>query len=66
MELVGKSATWTNESGKFAFNSNVARLVLKGIDTYFLYNTSKMINKVKSFLAVGTTSVARKMSLQEI
>lgn len=60
MELVGKSATWTNESGKFAFNSNVARLVLKGIDTYFfnyLYNTSKMINKVKS-LAVGTTSVA--------
>lgn len=60
MELVGKSATWTNKSGKFAFNSNIARLVLKDIDTYFfnyLYNTSKMINKVKS-LAVGTTSVA--------
>ncbi|GJF58426.1 restriction endonuclease subunit S [Staphylococcus argenteus] len=60
MELVGKSATWTNESGKFVFNSNIARIVLKGIDTYFfnyLYNTSKMINKVKS-LAVGTTSVA--------
>ena len=60
MELVGKSATWTNKSGEFAFNSNIARLVLKDIDTYFfnyLYNTSKMINKVKS-LAVGTTSVA--------
>ncbi|MEB6210248.1 restriction endonuclease subunit S [Staphylococcus pasteuri] len=60
MELVGKSATWTDESGKFVFNSNIARIVLKGIDTYFfnyLYNTSKMINKVKS-LAVGTTSVA--------
>ena len=60
MELVGKSATWTNKSDKFAFNSNIARIVLKDIDTYFfnyLYNTSKMINKVKS-LAVGTTSVA--------
>lgn len=60
MELVGKSATWIGESNKFAFNSNIARLTLENMDTVFfnyLYNTTKMIHKVKS-LAVGTTSVA--------
>lgn len=60
MELVGKSATWRGESNKFAFNSNIARLTLENIDTVFfnyLYNTPKLIHRVKS-LAVGTTSVA--------
>ncbi|MCE4961837.1 restriction endonuclease subunit S [Staphylococcus chromogenes] len=60
MELVGKSATWRGESNKFAFNSNIARLTLENMDTVFfnyLYNTPKLIHKVKS-LAVGTTSVA--------
>ncbi|MFV5909277.1 restriction endonuclease subunit S [Staphylococcus arlettae] len=60
MELVGKSATWRGESNRFAFNSNIARLTLENMDTVFfnyLYNTPKLIHKVKS-LAVGTTSVA--------
>ncbi|MCH4390678.1 restriction endonuclease subunit S [Staphylococcus haemolyticus] len=60
MELVGKSATWRGESNRFVFNSNIARLTLENIDTVFfnyLYNTPKLIHKVKS-LAVGTTSVA--------
>ncbi|WDM22924.1 restriction endonuclease subunit S [Paenibacillus polymyxa] len=60
LELVGKGATWTGESGKYAFNSNIARLGLHGIDTIFfnyLYNTQQMIAQVKA-RAVGTTSVA--------
>lgn len=60
LELVGKGATWTGESGKYAFNSNIARFVFKGIDTIFfnyLYNTQGMINQVHA-RAVGTTSVA--------
>lgn len=60
LELVGKGATWTGESGKYAFNSNIARLGLNGIDTIFfnyLYNTQQMIAQVQA-RAVGTTSVA--------
>lgn len=60
LELVGKGATWTGESGKYAFNSNIARFVFRGIDTIFfnyLYNTQSMINQVHA-RAVGTTSVA--------
>jgi len=60
LELVGKGATWTGESGKYAFNSNIARLGFDGIDTIFfnyLYNTQQMITQVQA-RAVGTTSVA--------
>ena len=60
MELVGKGATWTGESGKYAFNSNIARFKLKGIDTIFfnfLYNTDSMAKQVHA-RAMGTTSVA--------
>ena len=60
MELVGKGATWTGESGKYAFNSNIARFKLKGIDTIFfnfVYNTDSMAKQVHA-RAMGTTSVA--------
>jgi len=60
LELVGKGATWTGESGKYAFNSNIARFSFDGIDTIFfnyLYNTQQMIAQVQA-RAVGTTSVA--------
>jgi len=60
LELVGKGATWTGESGKYAFNSNIARFVFKDIDTIFfnyLYNTQNMIKQVNA-RAMGTTSVA--------
>ena len=60
MELVGKGATWTGEGGKYAFNSNIARFKLKGIDTIFfnfLYNTDSMAKQVHA-RAMGTTSVA--------
>lgn len=60
LELVGKGATWTGESGKFSFNSNIARFIFNGINTIFfnyLYNTHGMINQVHS-RAMGTTSVA--------
>lgn len=42
LELVGKGATWTGISDKYAFNSNIARFKFDGIDTIFfnyLYNT---------------------------
>lgn len=35
LELVGKGATWFGESGKYAFNSNIARFDLGDIDTVF-------------------------------
>lgn len=60
LELVGKGATWTGSSGKYAFNSNIARFTFDGIDTIFfnyLYNTQQMIAQVQA-RAVGTTSVA--------
>ena len=60
MELVGKGATWRGESGKYAFNSNIARFKFKDIDTIFfnyLYNTEDMTNQIHS-RATGTTSVA--------
>lgn len=60
LELVGKGATWTGESGKFAFNNNIARFVFKDIDTIFFnyfYNTKNMISEVQA-RAMGTTSVA--------
>lgn len=60
LELVGKGATWFGISGKYAFNSNIARFTLNGIDTTFfnyLYNTNNFLNKVHA-RAVGTTSVA--------
>ena len=60
LELVGKGATWTGESGKYAFNSNIARFVFNDIDTMFfnyLYNTQSMIKQVNA-RAMGTTSVA--------
>ncbi|MDA2067996.1 restriction endonuclease subunit S [Bacillus cereus] len=60
LELVGKGATWFYESGKYAFNSNIARFTFKNINTYFfnyLYNTEQVIRQVRA-RAVGTTSVA--------
>ena len=60
LELVGKGATWIGESKKYAFNSNIARFEMKGIDTFFfnyLYNTDEMIKQIHS-RAMGTTSVA--------
>lgn len=60
LDLVGKGATWMGESGKFAFNSNLARFKFKGINTVFfnyLYNTQNLVSQVKA-RAMGTTSVA--------
>ena len=60
LDLVGKGATWMGESGKFAFNSNLARFKFRGIDTVFfnyLYNTPNLVSQVKA-RAMGTTSVA--------
>jgi len=60
LELVGKGATWMGESGKYAFNSNIARFKLDGIDTIFfnyLYNTESMTKQIHA-RAMGTTSVA--------
>ncbi len=60
LELVGKGATWLGESGKYAFNSNIARFELGEIDTVFfnyLYNTEAMQKQVHA-RAMGTTSVA--------
>ena len=60
LELVGKGATWLGISGKYAFNSNIARFKFEGIDTIFfnyLYNTKSFINQVHA-RATGTTSVA--------
>ena len=60
LELVGKGATWIGESKKYAFNSNIARFEMRGIDTFFfnyLYNTDEMIKQIHS-RAMGTTSVA--------
>ena len=60
LELVGKGATWIGDSGKFAFNSNLARFKFRGIDTIFfnyLYNTQRLIKQVQA-RAMGTTSVA--------
>lgn len=60
LELVGKGATWFGESGKYAFNSNIARFDLGEIDTAFfnyLYNTEQMQKQVHA-RAMGTTSVA--------
>ncbi len=60
LELVGKGATWTGTSGKYAFNSNIARFKLRELDTIFfnyLYNTTGMIEQVHA-RAMGTTSVA--------
>ncbi|WP_439847766.1 restriction endonuclease subunit S [Pediococcus acidilactici] len=56
LELVGKGATWTGISDKYAFNSNIARFKFDGIDTIFfnyLYNTQQVHAR-----AVGTTSVS--------
>ena len=60
LELVGKGATWFGISGKYAFNSNIARFTFEGINTTFfnyLYNTELLLKQVHS-RAVGTTSVA--------
>ena len=60
LELVGKGATWMGESGKYAFNSNIARFTFQGINTVFfnyLYNTEGMIKQIHA-RATGTTSVA--------
>ncbi|HDM8448575.1 TPA: restriction endonuclease subunit S [Yersinia enterocolitica] len=60
LELVGKGATWMGKSNEFAFNNNIARFTLKGINTIFfnyLYNTQQMIKQVQA-RAMGTTSVA--------
>jgi type I restriction enzyme S subunit len=60
LDLVGKGATWMGESGKFAFNGNLARFKFQGINTVFfnyLYNTSSLVVQVKA-RAMGTTSVA--------
>ncbi|MBR4544154.1 MAG: restriction endonuclease subunit S [Lachnospiraceae bacterium] len=60
MELVGKGATWLGDSGKYAFNSNIARFKFKDIDTVFfnyLYNTEDMKKQIHA-RATGTTSVA--------
>ena len=60
LELVGKGATWFGESDKYAFNSNIARFVLKNINTFFynyLYNTAHVQKQIRA-RATGTTSVA--------
>ena len=60
LELVGKGATWFGISGKYAFNSNIARFTFEGINTTFfnyLYNTESLLKQVHS-RATGTTSVA--------
>ncbi|ALV22233.1 restriction endonuclease subunit S [Carnobacterium antarcticum] len=60
LELVGKGATWFGESGKYAFNSNIARFKFESVNTSFfnyLYNTPELIKQVQA-RAVGTTSVA--------
>ena len=60
LELVGKGATWMENSGKFAFNSNIARFELKDLNTIFfnyLYNTEDITKQIHA-RAVGTTSVA--------
>lgn len=60
LELVGKGATWMGKSNEFAFNNNIARFTLNGINTIFfnyLYNTQRMIKQVQA-RAMGTTSVA--------
>lgn len=60
MELVGKGATWMQKNGLYAYNSNIARCELNGIDTFFfnyLYNTAAIIKQVQA-RAKGTTSVA--------
>lgn len=60
LDLVGKGATWTGDSGKYAFNSNIARFNLGELDTIFfnyLYNTGSMQKQVHA-RAMGTTSVA--------
>ena len=60
LELVGKGATWFGESDKYAFNSNIARFVLKNIITFFynyLYNTAHVQKQIRA-RATGTTSVA--------
>ena len=60
LELVGKGATWTGNSGEYAFNSNIARFKLRELDAIFfnyLYNTRSMIEQVHD-RAMGTTSVA--------
>lgn len=60
LELVGKGATWMGKSNEFAFNNNIARFTLNGINTIFfnyLYNTQSMIKQVQA-RAMGTTSVA--------
>lgn len=60
LELVGKGATWIGESGKYAFNNNLAKIQLTKSDTIFfnyLYNTEQMIKQVHA-RAMGTTSVA--------
>lgn len=60
LELVGKGATWMKRNGIYAFNSNIARCDLKGINTFFfnyLYNTENVISQVQA-RAKGTTSVA--------
>ncbi|WP_447871342.1 restriction endonuclease subunit S [Serratia fonticola] len=60
LELVGKGATWMGKNNEFAFNNNIARFTLKGINTIFfnyLYNTQQMIKQVQA-RAMGTTSVA--------
>ena len=60
LDLVGKGATWTGDSGKYAFNSNIARFDLGELDTIFfnyLYNTGSIQKQVHA-RAMGTTSVA--------
>ena len=60
LELVGKGATWMESSGEYAFNSNIARFELKGLDTIFfnyLYNTEDVTRQIHA-RAMGTTSVA--------
>ncbi|WP_435330901.1 restriction endonuclease subunit S [Pediococcus acidilactici] len=60
LELVGKGATWVKKDNNYVFNSNIAKVKFKSLNTIFfnyLYNTLNFINQVHS-KAVGTTSVA--------
>ena len=60
LSLVGKGATWMGENGMYAFNSNIARVKLHGVDTIFfnyLYNTDSFSRQIHAS-AMGTTSVA--------
>ena len=60
LELVGKGATWMENSGKYVFNSNIARFELIDLNTIFfnyLYNTENISKQIHA-RAVGTTSVA--------